>query len=353
MAKIDQYLQKTIEYGGSDLHICVDRPPLIRLKGALVPLIKQPLNVRQTRTLIMEVLDPTQRQGLLARAEVDFTYKMGPSQRFRCIGYRQRAGMDAVFHVIPNAIPPLASLGLPEVAYEFCKLNQGLVLVTGPRGCGKSTTQASLLDYINETARRHIITLEDPIEFLHSNKQSLVNQREVGRHALSFASALRQSLRADPDIILVGEMRDLETISMAITAAETGHLVLGTLHTVSAVQTIDRIVDIFPGTQKLQIRQMVSESLRGIICQQLIPDLGGQRMEVAVEILVGIGSIANLIRDGKTYQIPSIMQMSNHMGMQLMDDALVRLLRHRSISYQDAIIRAVDKKKFMEFARAR
>lgn len=353
MAELDRYLQLMLEAGGSDLHICVDRPPLIRVKGEMIPLNDELINDQRSRHLILEVLTPQQRQAVLARTEIDFTYQLKMRHRFRSIAYRQRLGLDAVFHAIPNRIPQLSELGLPQVVYEFTKLNQGLVLVAGPRGCGKSTTLAAIIDYINETQKKHIITLEDPIEFIHQNKKSLVNQREVGVHARSFVTALRQSLRADPDIILVGEMRDLETISMAITAAETGHLVLGTLHTVSAVQTIDRIVDIFPGASKLQIRQMVSESLKGIICQQLLPEVAGRGMVVAAEVLVGTASIGNLIRDAKTYQIPSIMQMSSGVGMQLIDDALVQLLRQRKIAYQDAIIRAVDKRKFLEFSRLR
>ncbi len=347
MAKIDQFLMKTIEVGGSDLHICVGLPPKARIKSELLPIAHTPLTSHETKELIFEILEPRLRRYLIEKKEVDFAYKITNLNRFRCNAFFQRKGMDAVFHVIPNKIPHIDTLGFPPVVKEFTKFNQGLVLVTGPRGCGKSTTQAALLNYINENKRRHIITVEDPIEFIHTNKKSLVNQREVGRHTRSFAIALKQALRADPDIILVGEMRDLETISMAITAAETGHLVFGTLHTKSAVQTIDRIIDIFPGTQKLQIRMMVSESLRGIITQQLIPSAHGKEMVVASEILVGTGSIARLIRDSKTYQIHSVMQTGSERGMQLMDDSLMELVRRRKIDYKEAKIRAANKKRFL------
>jgi twitching motility protein PilT len=353
MAAIDEFLRETVQRDGSDLHISVDLPPLIRYRGELIPTEHPPLTRAETRALILELLTPDQREYLEKNREMDFAYKIPGLNRFRCSVFYQRLGLDGTFHVIPNVIPKLHQIGLPSIVTEFTMLNQGLLLVAGPRGCGKSTTQAAIIDHINCHGKKHIITVEEPIEFIHTNRLSLINQREVGLHTGSFAGALRQSLRADPDIILVGEMRDLETISMAITAAETGHLVLGTLHTTNAVQTIDRIIDVFPGTQKLQIRMMVSESLRGIICQQLIRSIREDKMEIAAEILVGTPSIANLIRESKTYQIPSIIQMGANLGMITMDDSLLALLRDHRISYEDAILRATDKKKFLRFAPVR
>ena len=351
MPRIDKYLLKTIEKGGTDLHISVDQPPLYRYRGELLPLTDEVLTRTHTRLLIYELLTEEQRNAIEMRREVEFAYSIPGYNRFRCNAYRQRLGIDAVFHVIPNKIPPLGSLGLPKVVYELTKLDQGLLLIAGPRGSGKSTTCAAMIDYINETRKKHIITVEDPIEFIHTNKLCLINQREVGIHTNSFAVALKHALRADPDVIMVGEMRDLETISMAVTAAETGHLVIATLHTINAVQTIDRIIDIFPGTQKLQIRMMVSESLKAIICQQLIPSRVEDKMELAYEILINIPAISNLIRDGKTYQIHSIMQMGSSYSMITMDDCLYNLVVERRISLEDALIRARDKRKLLELKK--
>ena len=350
MPRIDEFLRAGLEQRASDMHLTVDLPFLMRVQGELVALGERPLTRSETKSLVYEILTPAQREHLEKHRDLDFAYRLQGRNRFRCSAYHQRLGLDGVFHVIPENIPALADTGLPMNIKEFTELGQGMVMVAGPRGSGKSTTQAVLIDLINTNQRRHIITVEDPIEFIHRNKSSLINQREVGTHTGSFAGALRQALRADPDIILVGEMRDLETISMAVTAAETGHLVLGTLHTSSAVQTIDRIIDVFPGTQKQQIRMMVSESLKGIVCQQLIKSIRMAKMEVAVEILAGIPAISNLIREGKTFQIPSIIQMSAHLGMRTMDDSLLALLREHRISYDDAIIRASDKKKFVRYA---
>lgn len=353
MPQIDEWLLRALEFGASDIHIIAGSPPRFRKAGELVPVGDFPISDQKSREMVMEILDPDQRNRLQNNEEVDFAYKMGKAgRRFRCNAFTQRLGNDAVFHIIPDIMPDLVDLGLPDIVELFMQLNQGLVLVAGPRGCGKSSTQAAMIDYINRHRHRHIITVEDPIEFIHENKKALINQREVGLHTKTFSGALKQALRADPDIILVGEMRDLETISMAITAAETGHLVLGTLHTINATQTIDRIIDIFPGTQKLQIRMMVSESLRGVICQDLIPSVDGNSLVLAFEILVGTGAIGNLIRDGKTYQIPSHIQMNRDKGMILMDDCLANLVQRGKISREEALFRVRDKRKFNQMLQS-
>jgi twitching motility protein PilT len=257
---------------------------------------------------------------------------------------KQRKGVDAIFRIIKNEIPALDKLGFPDVVKQLTHHHQGLVLVTGPSGCGKSTTLASMIDYINSERKLHIITVEDPIEYVHPNKMANVTQREVKSHTESFASALKASLREDPDVILIGEMRDHETISMAITAAETGHLVLGTLHTRNAHKTVDRIIDAFPPQQQNQIRAMVSESLRGVVSQQLIPRADGNGRVLAYEVLVGGLAIANLIREGKTFQIPSLMQIGVKEGMMLMDQCLAKLLAAKAITYEQAFMRAENKK---------
>ncbi len=349
MAKIEALLIKAAESGASNVHISTGSPPLIRLHGDLMPLTNEILPIEVTRGLLLEIMNEQQQNIILnTRRELDFSYTASNGLRFRVNIFRQRRGLDANFHIIPARVPTLKELGLPVVVSEQVKHNNGLILVTGSAGCGKSSTLAGMINLINRTQEKHIITVEDPIEFMHTNIRCMVNQREVGTHTRSFAVALRQALRADPDIILVGEMRDLETISMAITAAETGHLVLGTLHTLSAPKTLDRIIDVFPGHQKNQIRSMVSESLRCVICQQLLrSSLGGTRI-LACEILLGSPPITNLIREGKTYQIPSVIQMNRAMGMQSMDDHLFDLVRDHKITYEEAYANAHDQRHFEE-----
>ncbi|MBN1879318.1 type IV pilus twitching motility protein PilT [bacterium] len=349
MATIDGFLAKAAQAGASSVHISTGAPPLIRLHGDLLPMSKDNLNFETAKTLLMELLTDAQKEVILrTRKELDFSYASSGGYRFRVNIYRQRRGIDANFHIIPARIPTLRELQLPAIAKDVCQLNQGLILVTGSAGTGKTSTLAAMIDLINRTQQKHIITVEDPIEFVHENKMCMVNQREVGEHCRSFASALRQALRQDPDIILVGEMRDLETISMAITAAETGHLVLGTLHTLSAAKTLDRIIDVFPGHQRNQIRTMVSESIRCIICQNLLKSADGKSRILACEVLVGIASVAAQIRDAKTFQIPSIMQMNHNVGMQLMDEDLLRLLREKKVDYEEAMLHAHDPKFLLE-----
>jgi twitching motility protein PilT len=257
--------------------------------------------------------------------------------------------MGAVFRVVPNRIPTLAELALPQAVFNLVRIEQGLVLVTGPTGSGKSTTLAAMIDYLNQEYDKHIVTIEDPLEFLHANKTSLVTQREVGTHTASFATALRAVLREDPDIILIGELRDLETIALAITAAETGHLVFGTLHTRTAASTVDRVIDVFPPEQQGQIRTMLAEALKGVIAQQLLVCADGQSRVAAVEILMGTTALANLIRDGKTYQIPSIIQTGRREGMQTMDQTILELLRSKRITPQEAYRKAIDKETYRQY----
>ena len=349
MATIDSFLAKASNAGASNVHIATGSPPLVRIHGDLLAISKDILTPEMVQKLIFEILNETQRQTLLTtRQELDFSYKASTGMRFRVNIFRQRRGLDANFHVIPSRVPTIRELGLPDVVRKLTSYSQGLILVTGSAGCGKSSTLAAMINHINRTEEKHVITVEDPIEFVHKNIKCMVNQREVGTQTKSFAIALRQALRADPDIILVGEMRDLETISMAITAAETGHLVLGTLHTLSASKTIDRMIDVFPGHQRNQIRTMVSDSLRGVICQQLLKAATGKSRILACEILLGTPSVANLIRESKTFQIPSVVQMNRAIGMQGMDENLMDLVSTGKVTYDEAILHAQDRKQFDE-----
>ncbi len=347
MATIDSFLAKASKAGASNVHIATGSPPLVRIHGDLLPITKEKLSFKAVRSLLLEILNPEQKESILkTRKELDFSYQASNGLRFRVNIFLQRRGLDANFHIIPSRVPTLRELGIPSVLKDQLQNSHGLILVTGSAGTGKSSTLAACIDMINKTQAQHIITVEDPIEFVHKNIKCMVNQREVGSHTKSFAIALRQALRADPDIILVGEMRDLETISMAITAAETGHLVLGTLHTLSAAKTIDRIIDVFPGHQKNQIRSMVSESLRCVVCQQLLKSPSGKSRVLAAEVLVGTAPISNLIREGKTYQIPSVMQMNRSSGMQCMDDHLIELLKEKKVDYDEAILHSHDRRSF-------
>jgi twitching motility protein PilT len=292
---------------------------------------------------LLAILTESQRQIFQARSDLDFAYEIPHVGRFRVNLLRQHNGVGAVFRLLPSRLHTLEELGLPQVVYALVRLEQGLVLVTGPTGSGKSTTLAAIIDHINQESDKHIVTIEDPLEFIHPNKKSLVTQREVGAHTTSFAAALRAVLREDPDIILLGELRDLETIALAVTAAETGHLVFGTLHTRTAASTVDRLIDVFPPEQQSQIRTMLAETLKGVIAQQLLVQADGQGRVVAVEILVGTTALANLIREGKTYQIPSLIQTGRREGMQTMDQAILELLRSKQITPQEAYRKAVDK----------
>ena len=342
MAQIDVLLERALTCGASDLHLRAESPPLMRLHGRLQPL---PETDGQDgyEAALLAILTDNQRQIFEARSDLDFAYEIPHVGRFRVNLLRQHKGVGAVFRLLPSRLYTLEELSLPQVVYALVRLEQGLVLVTGPSGSGKSTTLAAIIDYINQESDKHIVTIEDPLEFIHPNKKSLVTQREVGAHTTSFAAALRAVLREDPDIILLGELRDLETISLAITAAEIGHLVFGTLHTRTAASTVDRLIDVFPPEQQSQIRTMLAETLQGVIAQQLLVRADGQGRVLAVEILVGTTALANLIREGKTHQIPSLIQTGRREGMQTMDQAILELLRSKQITPQEAYRKAVDK----------
>ena len=335
MAKIDEILTLMTERGASDLHLASGSAPYLRINGEMVKLNYRDVTPEVCQALIMEILTEHQRANFLDEWDLDCSYSLKGVGRFRVNAFRQRKGMGAVFRLIPEHIQTVEELGLPEHLTNLLDVSEGLLLVTGPTGSGKSTTLASLIHHINLNQRAHIITIEDPIEFVHKNQQSLINQREVSHHTKSFHGALRAALREDPDVILVGELRDLESISLALTAAETGHLVLATLHTNSATKTVDRIIDVFPEAQQAQIRVMLSESLRGVIAQTLVRRSdGGGRMPV-VEVLVNVPAVANLIREGKTYQIHSTMQTGQVHGMITFEASINDLVRKGVISRQD------------------
>jgi twitching motility protein PilT len=333
---LSDYLLDAIDRGASDLHITAGLPPMVRVKGEVEPLEYPPLTPNATRELIYDILSNDQRQRLENEWELDFSYSVPHTARFRVNVYFQRGALGAAFRTIPDKIRSLSELGLPKAVEDMTERPRGLVLVTGPTGSGKSTTLAAMIDRINETRHEHIMSVEDPIEFLHSHKKCIVNQREVSQDTKSFAQALKHVLRQDPDVILVGEMRDLETISLAVTAAETGHLVFGTLHTQDAPQTVDRIIDVFPPHQQHQIRAQLANALQGIITQTLIPRRDGGGRAVACEVLVPTPGVRNLIRDGKNHQIYSAMQTGGKFGMQTMDAALVELVRRGRISREEA-----------------
>lgn len=343
--ELDKLLERAVKMKCSDLHLASGAPPIVRRFGALIRLEADPMDVEKARLLIKEILTEEQFSRFDSTGDLDFSYELVGVGRFRGNVLRQYRGIDLTFHVVPADILPPEQLGLPSLVRDLTRNHQGLILITGAAGQGKSTTISSLVDVINSERPLHVITIEDPIEFIHPiNKVAVVNQREVGRHTLSYANALRAALREDPDVLVVGEMRDPETISLAITAAETGHLVMGTLMTSSAHQTVERILESFPPSQQNQIRTMLSESLRAVISQRLIPLADDSGMVLAAEILLGTPAVSNLIRDKKTFQIPSIMQTSRNIGMKRMDDALVELVQNRKITLQQAMEYALDKK---------
>jgi twitching motility protein PilT len=350
MAEIDRLLKKAVEIGASDLHITVGAQPVYRINGELQKMEKMDeLTEDNAKRWLHEITTDKQIEKLEQLSDIDFAYEIPSIGRFRANIFVQARGIGAVFRIIPQRIIPLEELNLPKAVEEFTRLSKGLVLVTGPTGNGKSTTLASMIDHINRHRKAHIITIEDPLEFIHTNKLSLINQREVGSHSVSFASALRSAFREDPDVILIGEMRDLETIALAITAAETGHLVFGTLHTSNAAKTVDRIIDVFPTTQQAQVRTQLSESLSGVIAQQLLKRKDGTGRVAAVEILIGVPALSHLVREGKTYQIPSIIQTGRREGMQTMDQAIVDLLKQGIISPEEAHERCVDRETFQRY----
>ncbi|MHA6693297.1 type IV pilus twitching motility protein PilT [Homoserinimonas sp. A520] len=340
---LDEALQKVLMTSGSDLHITADAPPMIRVDGALKPIVGASIwSAEKVTSALLSILTPSQKERFDEALEFDFAYTLSANARFRVNFYWQRNNMGAAFRLIPTEIKSLRDLGVPEVIGNFAKLARGLVLVTGPTGSGKSTTLAGLIDVVNRNRADHIMTVEDPIEFLHSNHKALVNQREVGHDTHSFAAALKHVLRQDPDVILVGELRDLETISVALTAAETGHLVFATLHTQDAPQTIDRIIDVYPPHQQGQVRAQLAATLQGVVCQTLVKRASGQGRVVATEVLVGTHAVANLIREGKTYQVHSAMQAGRDLGMHTMDQHLADLVNSGQITYDAAVEKAHD-----------
>ena len=314
---------------------------MLRIHGDIVRLDLPALTAEDTHKLIFDVMSDAHRRTFQEKLEADFAFALDEKLRFRVNVFSQSRGEGAVFRTIPNKIPRFQDLGLPPVVRQMCDQEKGLVLVTGPTGSGKSTTLAAMIDYLNETMPGHILTLEDPIEFVHKPKRALINQREIGAQSHSFNNALRSALREDPDVILVGELRDLDTISLALTAAETGHLVFGTLHTASAAKTVDRIVDVFPAVQQAQVRTMISESLVGVCTQMLMKRARGGRV-AALEILAGTHAVRNMIREGKTHQIPSAMQVGGKFGMQTMEAAVMELVNSGQITIDEARRRLPD-----------
>jgi twitching motility protein PilT len=345
---ITELLAFSVQHNASDLHLSTGTPPSIRVDGDVRKLNIPAFDAKDVNALVYDIMNDGQRKEYEENLEVDFSFEVPNLARFRVNAFNQNRGPAAVFRTIPSKILSLDDLGCPDIFRDISDTPRGLVLVTGPTGSGKSTTLAAMVDYINDHKHDHILTIEDPIEFVHETKKCLINQREVHRDTLSFAAALRSALREDPDVILVGEMRDLETIRLAMTAAETGHLVFGTLHTTSAPKTIDRIIDVFPGKEKSMVRSMLSESLRAVISQTLIKKVGGGRV-AAHEIMIGVPAIRNLIREDKIAQMYSAIQTGMQHGMQTMDQCLQNLVNRGMITKQDAMEKAVDKNQFSGF----
>ncbi len=346
MARIDALLSETVKAGASDLHMVPGFAPMLRIKGDLVPTKYNQLSHKLNEQLFLEMMAPEQQERLKTNLELDYAYQLKGAARFRCNCFYTMRGVAGVFRQIPSKIMTLEELGMPPSVQNILQIQKGLVLVVGPTGCGKSSTLAAMIDDIDRNAERHIITIEDPLEFVHENKKSLITQREIGTHARSFADALRVASRDDPNLILVGEMRDMETISLALTCAELGILVYGTLHTNSAIKTIDRIINVFPAGQQNQIRSMLSESLKAVLAQQLLKTADGKGRCAAAEILIGTPGITNLIRESKLNQITSVMQTSVSEGMQTMDQALQQLVHGGRITQEEAYWKATDKSLF-------
>ena len=349
MARIDAFLKLGLAQGCSDVHLAVGVPPMLRMNGDLMPIKFRDLSDNELETYLLEILTNKQKDRLSEGHDLDFSYVGEESGRFRVNIFRKATGIGAVFRSIPSDVPTLEQLHVPPILKKFCDYHQGMVLVTGSTGTGKSTTLAAMIDYINESRNMNIISLEDPIEFVHPSKHSQIIQREVGTHVESFADGVRSAMREDPDVILVGELRDAETISMAMTAAETGHLVLGTLHTTGAVKTIDRIIDALPGELREQTKGFLAMSLKAVVTQVLVKTPDGRGRRAVLEILVNTRAIAKLITSDQTHQIPSQLQTGKDLGMQIMDQALLEAISAKEIDPDDAIRFANDKKKFHRF----
>ena len=349
MPRLDQLLLHMVERDASDLFITADCAPFLKIHGNIVPLNGKILSHELCEQLLFELLNQEQKDYFLQNKDLDFAYEIRGKARYRGNLFLQRKGISGAFRYIPAKIKTIDELGLPDTVTKLARSNRGLILVTGTTGSGKSTTLAAMIDLRNTERSEHILTLEDPLEFVHENKKSIVHQRQIGDHSKSFAASLRAALREAPDVILVGEMRDLETISLAITAAETGHLVYGTLHTSSAPKTVDRIIDAFPKEQQEQVRTMLGDSLRGVISQTLVKRADGKGRVAAVEIMVSNPAIANLIREGKTFQIPTVMQTGKKEGMMTLDQHLLELMRRKIIFAEEAFRNAVCKEAFMPY----
>lgn len=349
--QIDLLLRKMVEMKASDLHVCVTAPPMVRLDGDMVAIPgTSPLTAEQVQNILWPMVPHRNREEFDKTHDTDFAHEIPGVARFRSNLFVDLRGMGGVFRVIPSKILSAQDLNLPPQLLSLCNLSKGLVVVTGPTGSGKSTTLAALIDYINQNRQAHIITIEDPVEFVHPNKKSLINQRQVSEHTESFKKALRAALREDPDIVLLGEMRDLETISIAMETAETGHLVFGTLHTSSAPSTVDRIIDQFPSEEQNQVRTMLSGSLKGVIAQMLCKKKNGGRI-AALEVMFGVPAVANLIREGKIFQIPSIMQTSRNIGMRMMNDSLFELVKGGLVEADEALSKSNDKSTLQTMLR--
>jgi len=352
MPELDKYFIALKKNDGSDLHMSTGSPPIIRVHGTISPLKAPPLEAEQVDQMIREIMTGPAREAFDETGDADWAYELQDVARFRCNAFRDRKGPGAVFRLIPTDFMTVEDLNLSQAILDFCMLPKGLVLVTGPTGSGKSTTLTAMIDYINRHRREHVITIEDPIEFVHDNKKCLINQREVHNHTQSFARALRAALREDPDVVLVGEMRDLETTHIAIETAETGHLVFGTLHTTTSASTVDRIIDQFPTNAQAQIRTMLSTSLKGIIAQTLCKRQPKGRI-AALEVLVVTNAIAAQIREGKTYQIPSAIQVGGREGMVLLNDALIRHIESGDVLPEDALAKSIDRKDLLSKFQAK
>ncbi|MBA4146523.1 MAG: type IV pilus twitching motility protein PilT [Verrucomicrobia bacterium] len=354
MAKIDAFFNLMLEQKASDLHMSSGNPPILRINGELQRVDYPPLENDQLKTMLYEISPEYKIKHFEETGDVDFGYEIPGVSRFRANFFNQKYGIASVFRQIPTKVLSFDDFEkfdapMPPVLKKFCMLHRGLVVVTGPTGSGKSTTLAAMVDYANKNRKDHIITVEDPIEFVHESKNCLVNHREVGIHTKSFAAALRGALREDPDIVLVGELRDLETIELALTAASTGHLVFGTLHTQSAAKTVDRIIDVFPAEQQNKIRATLSEALKGIVAQNLFKRIDKKGRVAALEILVFTTAVANLVREGKTHQIPGMIQVGKKLGNTPLDDSIMEHIRMKRISPEEAYDKCLDKKKFRPF----
>ena len=349
MPRIDSFLKLGLAQGCSDVHLAVGVPPMLRMNGDLMPIKFRELADTELENYVMEILSDSQKETFYKGHDLDFSYVAEEGGRFRVNLFHKDSGVGAVFRHIPNEVPTLEKLNVPDVISQFCDYHQGMVLVTGSTGTGKSTTLAAMIDLLNSSRNLNIISLEDPIEFVHPSKKSQVIQRELGTHLTSFADGVRSAMREDPDVILVGEMRDADTISMAMTAAETGHLVLGTMHTNGAVKTIDRIIDALPGELREQTKSFLAQSLKAVVSQVLVKTPDGRGRKAVMEILVNNRAIAKLIMTDQTHQVPAQLQMGKDIGMQLMDQALLEAIQNNEVDPDDAFRYAQEKKRFQRF----